>query len=57
MDCLSFKQAKSLLVDKALSNQEMKETNRFTLDENWHPRASLEVNFPDKTCLSNVNQV
>lgn len=33
MDCSPFRQVKSLLLDKPLSNQEMKETNGFPLDE------------------------
>lgn len=34
MDCLSSKEVKSPPLDKALSNQEVKGTNGFTLDEN-----------------------
>lgn len=34
MDCFYFREVKSPILDKALSNQEMKETNVFTLDEN-----------------------
>lgn len=58
MDCLSFEEVKSPLLDKALSNQEMKETNGFTLDEiDTHMQVSGKVNFPEKkTCLGNVNQ-
>ena len=34
IDCSSYRQAKSSLLYKASSNQEMKETNGFPLDEN-----------------------
>lgn len=49
---LTIRQVKSPLLDKALSNQKMKETNGFSLDGNWDSHASLkEQEFPRPNLL------